>query len=158
MLKEAVMKKRWRRRKRSNSKRNNLREITPSWENLKGALRYEMMQENGHTRTWERKAGGWEEEKGGWSGEDSLAYAGLVHWAFPAPLFHLTLFSLLLFSRNIWVGGREKEKVTASEVMTEWGGESDRGSRWLVSRLDIFRNCSTIPIRHQIFMFKKTGR
>lgn len=35
------------------------------------------------------------------AGEDSLAYAGPVHRAFPAPPFHLPLLSLLLFSRNI---------------------------------------------------------
>lgn len=50
---------------------------TPRWENLKGVevdtFAREMI--NGHKRTEEdgRK------RRGGWSGEDSLAYAGLVH-------------------------------------------------------------------------------
>lgn len=94
--------KRWMRRKRSNSEL--------------ATIGYEMMRwENGHRKTWERKEkeGGGKKRRG-WNVEDSLAYATMVHWVFPALPFHLALFSLLLFSRNIWVGGREKEKVTVS--------------------------------------------
>lgn len=87
----------------------------------------------------------------GWSGEDSLAYAGMVHWAFPALLFNLPLFSLSFCSPEIseWVGERvtecerKKQKVTVSEVMTEWGGDSDRESTRLVSGYGALRKCYT---------------
>lgn len=92
----------------------------------------------GHVCSWDDKWtqedwGGWEEEKGGgWSGEDSLAYAGLVHWAFPALPFYLPLFSLLLFSRNIWVGGRESNRVCEEEgeSYSKWSDDRVRGREW----------------------------
>lgn len=55
--------------------------MTLRWVHLKGGtvdkFDYEMMWINGDRRTG-GKGGGWEEERG-WSGEDSLAYTGLVH-------------------------------------------------------------------------------
>lgn len=104
---------------------------TPRWENLKGlevdTFAREMI--NGRRRTEEdgRKRRG-----GGWSGEDSLAYAGLVHWAFPALPFYLPLFSLLLFSRNIWVGGRESNRVCEEEgeSYSKWSDDRVRGREW----------------------------
>lgn len=74
-----------------------------------------------------KKSGGWG-KRGGWSDEGSLAYAQQYTEPTLLSCFYLTLFSPAFCSPEIseWVGETECARKLQS-VMTEWGGESDRG-------------------------------